>query len=56
MKMSKTNEIKQIGNIEYYIGKFETKNGDVQYGIHARDAATKKALYKIQDHLGFFLS
>ena len=42
--MSETYKIKQIGRIEYYIGKFKSKNGEIQYGIHARDSETKKPM------------
>lgn len=51
--MVKTYEVKQIGRIEYYIGKFKSQTGDVQYGIHARDCQTKKAIIEAV-HVGLF--
>lgn len=37
-----TYKVKKIGNIEYYVGKFESADGDIQYGVHARYIDTSK--------------
>lgn len=39
-------DIKKIGDVEYYIGRFKNPDtNEIKYGVHARDIITKEALF-----------